>query len=571
MENINHMKISTKVKTTGIFCAAALLAAGVVNAQEPTNKGQLSGSFETNTIWYMPDKYTYTATNPLPNDRIGSNNYLKLDYSVGKFSAGIQGELYAPVLQGYDSALKGAQITHKYAKWTDNNFEITVGDFYDQYGSGMIFRSYEDRALGINTGLEGVRAAMHFGDFFSVSAMMGRPRYYMEYLPVWLRGADATLSLSSLFGFTSQYLALEGSYLSQYDETRMSVKGENGHPLVPANMNAWSARLVYEVAGFSLKAELVGKAPSVYSMQGTNQVKFGRGQLIELGYSGYGWGISLTGRNLYFMDMKMINDVQYSGLANQLNYTPALTRQYTYSLANLDPYSVHAMGEKAAQMDIYYNIRRGSALGGRYGTKLHLNGSITYESAAALYNTIGEAGDEMHFAYLDASFDLEKQWNKKFKTTILLAFQRMNTELNAKIPVNRYIAVVDGLYKLTSRQSLRLELQYLYSPFATQETINPNTGMPESSVFEDKKNRGSWWAASLEYSFAPKFSVFVSDMYNFESEKVHYYSVGMSYTKGNTRIGLSYGRNREGYVCSGGVCRQMPGYTGINLSLTTSF
>ena len=61
------------------------------------------------------------------------------------------------------------------------------------------------------------------------------------------------------------------------------------------------------------------------------------------------------------------------------------------------------------------------------------------------------------------------------------------------------IAVVDGLYKLTSRQSLRLELQYLYSPFATQETINPNTGMPESSVFEDKKNRGSWWAASKRH------------------------------------------------------------------------
>ena len=571
MENINHMKISTKVKTTGIFCAAALLAAGVANAQEPTNKGQLSGSFETNTIWYMPDKYTYNAANPLPNDRIGSNNYLKLDYSVGKFSAGLQGELYAPVLQGYDSALKGAQITHKYAKWTDNNFEIQVGDFYDQYGSGMIFRAYEDRALGINTGLEGVRAAVNVGDFFSLSAMMGRPRYYMDYLPVWLRGADASLSLSSLFGFTSQYLALEGSYLSQYDETRTTVKGEDGKPLVPANMNAWSARLVYEVAGFSLRAELVGKSPSVYSMQGTDQVKFGRGQLLELGYSGYGWGISLTGRNLYFMDMKMINDTQYSGLANQLNYTPALTRQYTYSLANLDPYSVHAMGERAAQMDIYYNIRRGSALGGRYGTKLHLNGSITYESAAAIYNTIGKAGNAMHFAYLDASFDLEKQWNKKFKTTILLAFQRMNTELNAKIPVNRYIAVFDGLYKLTSRQSLRLELQYLYSPFAMQESINPSTGMPEYSVFDDKKNRGSWWAASLEYSFAPRFSIFVSDMYNFESEKVHYYSVGMSYTKGNTRIGLTYGRNREGYVCSGGVCRQMPGYTGINLSLTTSF
>ena len=39
----------------------------------------------------------------------------------------------------------------------------------------------------------------------------------------------------------------------------------------------------------------------------------------------------------------------------------------------------------------------------------------------------------------------------------------------------------------------------------------------------------------------------------------------------DTRIQLSYGRNRAGYVCSGGVCRYSPEYNGINIAVTASF
>lgn len=85
------------------------MAAGISNAQEPTDYGRLSGSFETNTIWYMPDDKIYDVSNRFPTDRIGSNNYLKLDYSLGKFSAGIQGELYAPVVNGYPDQYQGAR------------------------------------------------------------------------------------------------------------------------------------------------------------------------------------------------------------------------------------------------------------------------------------------------------------------------------------------------------------------------------------------------------------------------------------------------------------------------------
>ena len=60
-------------------------------------------------------------------------------------------------------------------------------------------------------------------------------------------------------------------------------------------------------------------------------------------------------------------------------------------------------------------------------------------------------------------------------------------------------------------------------------------------------------------------------MYNLGETKKHYYNAGVSWSKGKTRVQLSYGRNRAGYICSGGVCRYSPAYTGVNLLLTAVF
>ena len=111
------------------------------------------------------------------------------------------------------------------------------------------------------------------------------------------------------------------------------------------------------------------------------------------------------------------------------------------------------------------------------------------------------------------------------------------------------IFVADLQYKFTPSFSTRMELQYL-------------------TTKEDQKD---WMAALLEINFAPAWSIYGSDMYNHGKDKIHYYNVGASYAKSRTRIALSYGRNKEGYVCSGGVCRTIPKYTGANLTITTSF
>ena len=112
------------------------------------------------------------------------------------------------------------------------------------------------------------------------------------------------------------------------------------------------------------------------------------------------------------------------------------------------------------------------------------------------------------------------------------------------------IGVLEGTYNFEGGKSVRFVLQHLWSD-------------------QDRKN---WVASVLEYNFNSRFAMYVADAYNYEGEgKIHYYNVGGSYSKGRTRLGLNYGRQRGGLICVGGVCRFVPENTGVSANLTVSF
>lgn len=103
--------------------ALALLATLAVSAQVRVGEGQLSGSFESNSIYYQDDS-GLGAAGTAPDDRFGSNNYMKLDYMNGRFSAGLQIDAYLPALQGYEIGQQpGAYhfyLSSKYIQWQDH-------------------------------------------------------------------------------------------------------------------------------------------------------------------------------------------------------------------------------------------------------------------------------------------------------------------------------------------------------------------------------------------------------------------------------------------------------------------
>ena len=111
------------------------------------------GSFESNSQYLQDDEGLNFYS---PSDNFRSNNYLKVDFQNGNFSYGIQYESYLPsALLGYSEIFDNNDgIAQYYVKYENQNSEITVGSFYEQFGNGLIFRAWEDRQLGINNSLE---------------------------------------------------------------------------------------------------------------------------------------------------------------------------------------------------------------------------------------------------------------------------------------------------------------------------------------------------------------------------------------------------------------------------------
>ena len=194
-----------------LFILSALFLCAAVTAAEKEKKdlGYLTGSLESNNHFYVEDAGTGFTQDF--NDRLrdgeffANNDYLKLDYYNGRFSAGMQLEGYFPSLVGYPSVLNGMTLSNLYLTWKDDSYSVTAGTFYDQFGSGLLFRSWEDRTLGLNNALVGARATYSFGDFVDAKVLWGIPRlgtgvkedgfFGFGLTKTWLGGADVSVSL----------------------------------------------------------------------------------------------------------------------------------------------------------------------------------------------------------------------------------------------------------------------------------------------------------------------------------------------------------------------------------------
>jgi predicted porin len=101
---------------------------------------------------------------------------------------------------------------------------------------------------------------------------------------------------------------------------------------------------------------------------------------------------------------------------------------------------------------------------------------------------------------------------------------------------------------MNKKVQMRAELQYLYS----------------------KQYEGQWVAALYELSLWRQLVISGQWMYNIghapDTTNGHYYTIGASYTHGAHRVMAGYTKTREGYNCSGGICRLVPKQEGVTVT-----
>ena len=155
------------------------------------------------------------------NEKLLSNAFANINYTSGDFSAGLRFESYLNPILGFDAQYKGVGIPYRYASYKKDYLEVTVGNYYEQFGNGLIFRSYEERNLGLDNAMDGLRIVAKPVSGVSIKGVIGKQRYYWE--DIWknnnglIRGLDAEISLNDLITkliASATRLTLGGSFVS---------------------------------------------------------------------------------------------------------------------------------------------------------------------------------------------------------------------------------------------------------------------------------------------------------------------------------------------------------------------
>lgn len=521
-----------------------LFTNNVTKGQNVSNylTGHINGSYENYTQYYMKDSKINAET---PDNKFASNGFYKLDYNYGDFSAGIQYESYLPSIYGYfpTSTINGSKIVNKYFNYSSSKFSLQIGDCYEQFGSGLIFRAFENRQIGINNAIEGMKLNVMPTDYIKLKVIYGKTRELFDYSKTYTRGADAEIDLIPLFtsskSTSTVNLTIGGSFVSKYEE----YTGPQND--FPNTVNALSGRMNYSSNHFSLSGEYVNKNSDPILLNNYS-LKKGKALQFNSAFTKNNFGVSVDCRAL--SNMIFIADRDNENISiGLLNYLPALTKQHDNLTSNIYVYSAQPKGEIGFQSDCYYTFKKNSSIGGKYGTTI--SGNYSY------YQSLNDSSDLLSFGkkkyYSDANIELRKKWSKKLETTFMV----QNIFYNGSLKVASHPNVISNIlaagmiYKFAPKKSVRLKLEHLSA----------------------KNDKGNWASAVTEFSFSSPFAFFASDLYNYGTSKIHYYNIGSSITNKSTRFSLAYGRQREGLFCAGGVCRSIPASYGFTATLTTSF
>lgn len=508
-------------------------------------QGNLSGDLMMNVNFFQRDTNIKAAGNQLYDNYLsGGEGWLGLSYSSKGFTGRVRFDgFHNSNLLNPTSALTAAGIGMFSLSKEYKNLTITAGHVYDQIGSGIIFRAYEDRGLLIDRAMFGLHLKYRVNKNLTVKGFSGQLKNLFDrYKPI-IKGFSAEGDFD--LGKTAHITPGVGIVNRTMDQESMNlvISAINSYPVSERFAPVYNsvASTFYNTLNAGDFTWYIEGAYKTHEAIATNAgLKRLNGNVIysTLGYARAKFGLNANfKRTENFMMRTSPNEQLLKGI---YNWQPII--------AQIRPQRLIARYTPPSQ-DL-------SEIGGGLNAFITPNENLTFNLSYTHINSL--IGDTL---YREAYAEAEIRSVPKFIFHIGAQYLIYNQALyQQKVKANyaNVIALtpfVEVIYKIDNRKSIRTELQYM------------NT----------KQDFGSWAFALLEFSIASKWSFAVSDMYNIKpnythvSKDQHYPNVFVAYTQGPHRFTLQYVKQVEGINCTGGVCRYEPAFSGARLGIISTF
>lgn len=540
------------------FFPVLLIWSVIVSGQE---KGVISGAFETNANVFLRDS-AINAINTPQYDRqfFGGEAWLNLNYNVKDFTLGVRFDMFNNSnLRNPTDSYSGLGIGRWYVQKNLGKAEISAGYLYDQIGSGVLFRAFENRPLFIDNALYGARLKYNFNDSWHIMGFAGRQKNAFDTYTGNLKGGrvegfvtlgneESPFTMAPGVGFVSRTISDE-NMAGVADALRTYLEADRFIP----NHNVYSGT-IYNTAQYknlSFYAELTLKSEDIFynpfaekkEIIGTSigklEQKKGSVFYSSLSFSPGNLGINVEVKRTENFNFRV--DPNQRLLRGLVNFLLPLNRQNTYRLTARYSPAAQDISEMAYAADVRYKF------------------SKSFSAAVNVSDIRTLEGDRLfQELYTELTYKHKKKW-QLISGIQLLTYNQEVYEMKSEVPlVKTIVPYFDFLYKFTSSKSLRAEFQYM----------------------KTDQDFGSWLFGLAEYSVAPKWNFEVSGMYNVkpkkenargEIEKILYPTMGIVFFNDAQRYSLRYVKQVEGVVCSGGICRLEPAFSGFRFSMNTTF
>ena len=533
--------------------------------------------------WLVPQNDAVIGTEAT-NQKLLSNTAAQFSLTYKQWEAGLRYEYQQQPLPGFEKDFTGHGLPYAYLRGRMGRFDVTLGSYYEQFGSGFILRTYEAPTLGIDSHLRGLRLTLDAGAGVQIKAIAGRQRHYWSTNPANIFGLDGEWTLPQLAFVPQSRIILGASWVGKHEKqdniTRIVSRSGEAYPLrqqliQPLWVQAFDVRLAFHQRHFNtlLEYAVKGQDPSF-----DNGYTYGLGSawLLSTSYSRRGVSALLQAKRAENMSFRSQRSGSLS--PSMLNHLPPFTPQPTYALTTLYPYATQSVpGEWAFQGEFSYALPKRSRLGGRYGTTLKLHASQIFalglksiasaspfeRTNAALMGTDG-AQSQGFFAfgqtlYREIGVDLDRRLSRPLHLHLSYLHQVYDkTAIEGKGGnILTHIGIGELRWKVSRDWNIRTELQYLHT---LQDQGDWTSALVEISAFHD-------WMFTL----ADQYNAHVYSSALHRESAVHYLQGFLTYTAGMHRLQIGYGRTRAGYNCAGGVCRYIPAQRGWTLSYNLTF
>ena len=569
--------------STNPYAFSILIGDSVSTSSSLTPKEPVVFYGNVRSDWLVPQNDAVIGTEAT-NQKLLSNTAAQFSLTYKQWEAGLRYEYQQHPLPGFEKDFTGHGLPYAYLRGRLGRFDVTLGSYYEQFGSGFILRTYEAPTLGIDSHLRGLRLALDAGAGVQIKAIAGRQRHYWSTNPANIFGLDGEWTLPQLAFIPQSRIILGASWVGKYEKqdniTRIVSSSGEAYPLrqqliQPLWVQAFDVRLAFHQRHFNtlLEYAVKGQDPSF-----DNGYTYGLGSawLLSTSYSRRGVSALLQAKRAENMSFRSQRSGSLS--PSMLNHLPPFTPQPTYALTTLYPYATQSVpGEWAFQGEFSYALPKRSRLGGRYGTTLKLHASQIFalglksiasaspfeRTNAAFIGTDG-AQSQGFFAfgqtlYREIGVDLDRRLSRPLHLHLSYLHQVYDkTAIEGKGGnILSHIGIGELRWKVSRDWNIRTELQYLHT---LQDQGDWTSALVEISAFHD-------WMFTL----ADQYNAHVYSSALHRESAVHYLQGFLTYTAGMHRLKIGYGRTRAGYNCAGGVCRYIPAQRGWTLSYNLTF